>query len=164
MSIDNFTLYFLTGFARNSKVIDLVQRENIWVSIPSNYKDIIESILNENESWREEFSVFIDMEQYFTDHFKWEEDFVVSLEKTLNILGKRISYNLQTDNLEFCFSKEELALLSSETNNKELSQIMDHFVTLIQNSEYTRDYRKSINRLNKSISKQKKLFGISDKL
>ena len=57
MSIDNFTLYFLTGFARNSKVIDLVQRENIWVSIPSNYKDIIESILNENESWREEFSV-----------------------------------------------------------------------------------------------------------
>ena len=57
MSIDNFTLYFLTGFARNSKVIDLVQREYIWVSIPSNYKDIIESILNENESWREEFSV-----------------------------------------------------------------------------------------------------------
>ena len=93
MKIDEFTLYFLARLTKVQRVIDLNNRNNVIIDIPANYKDIIEDILNSNESWKEEFSVLIDMDEYFKDHYAWEKKFAISLEKTLTILGKRVDYD-----------------------------------------------------------------------
>ena len=63
MKIDEFTLYFLARLTKVQRVIDLNNRNNVIIDIPANYKDIIEDILNSNESWKEEFSVLIDMDE-----------------------------------------------------------------------------------------------------
>ncbi len=69
MKIDEFTLYFLARLTKVQRVIDLNNRNNVIIDIPVNYKEIIEDILNSNESWKEEFSVLIDIDEYFKDHY-----------------------------------------------------------------------------------------------
>lgn len=160
MKIDDFALYFLARLTKAQCVIDLNDKNSVIISIPSNYKDTIEDILNSNDSWKEEFSCLIDMEEYFMDHYAWEKKFAVSLEKIFNILGKKAEYNLQSDTMNIRFTKEEAKVMLEETDNPELNSIMDHFVNLVQAYEYTRDYKKFKENFDASVLKMKKIFGI----
>ena len=159
MKIDEFTLYFLARLTKVQRVIDLNNRNNVIIDIPANYKDIIEDILNSNESWKEEFSVLIDMDEYFKDHYAWEKKFAISLEKTLTILGKRVDYDFQSDTMRVTFSKMEVQALLDETDNKDLNNIMDHFVSLIQDCQYTRDYREFMDKFDDNNRKIRKMLG-----
>ena len=48
MNIDDFVLLLLARLSKSPKMIDLNGKNNVIVSIPSNYKDIIENILTSN--------------------------------------------------------------------------------------------------------------------
>lgn len=159
MNIDDFVLLLLARLSKSPKMIDLNGKNNVIVSIPSNYKDIIENILTSNEKWRSEFSVLIDMNEYFNDHYEWEKKLAVSLEKILTVLEKKLDYNLKTEMLEISFSKSEMDAILSEMNDEHLSSVMDHFVFLLHDFSYSRDYRRFKEKNDAVVLHMKKLFG-----
>lgn len=159
MNIDDFVLLLLARLSKSPKMIDLNGKNNVIVSIPSNYKDIIENILTSNEKWRSEFSVLIDMNEYFNDHYEWEKKLAVSLEKILTVLEKKLDYNLKTEMLEISFSKSEMDAILSEMNDEHLSSVMDHFVFLLHDFSYSRDYRRFKEKNDAVVLCLKKLFG-----
>ncbi len=159
MNIDDFVLLLLARLSKSPKMIDLNGKNNVIVSIPSNYKDIIENILTSNEKWKNEFSVLIDMNEYFNDHYEWENKLAISLEKILTVLEKKLDYNLKTEMLEISFSKSEMDAILSEMNDEHLSSVMDHFVFLLHDFSYSRDYRRFKEKNDAVVLRLKKLFG-----
>lgn len=69
LPIEEFVMVLLATLANESKMIDLDNRDKKIVSLPSNYKQIIENILCAENKWKEIFSILIDIEDYFDDHF-----------------------------------------------------------------------------------------------
>ena len=63
LSLNDFTILMLATMANNNEGI---------ASIPADYKQRIENILCSDNGWKEKFSILINLDDYFEDHFSWE--------------------------------------------------------------------------------------------
>lgn len=141
LDINDFVSLLLGTLAKNSKIIDAENQNNVIVSVPVLYKQIIQNILCAENSWKEEFSLLIDTEEYFNDHFGWEENLVLAIKHFLNDSNKTFTYDLVFDSLLISFSQDEVSMILEKYPDEELKNIMDHFVNLLTDYIYTRDYQ-----------------------
>ena len=143
LNLTDFVYLLLITLAKKNLLIDIRNRKIKTAVIPLDYKEVIEEILCQGNGWCEEFSILIDIDEYFKDHFSWEKKFTKELNDTVSKLGKRMEYDLEFDRIIIKFTDEELEKLMHTNNmlNEELSAVIEHFANLFNSFIFTRKYR-----------------------
>lgn len=148
LSLKQFTYLFLATMAEQSKIIQLNpnKKDILECCIPATYKQNIQNIMCEPNGWAEKFSTLIDVEQYFDNHFTWEDLFSLQIEEALETLGKDYVYDFSTDTIRIEFTKGEVECLLKKFS-KPAKENMDHFARLVGDFIYTRQYREQFHDL-----------------
>ena len=141
IKIEDFVYLLLGTLGTKPTIIDLNNRDKIIVSIPSNYKQIIQNILCAENRWKEMFSCLIDVEEYFDNHFAWENLLAQTLKKVLKDMNKNVLYDFERDSLIINFTKEEVSDILNRYKSDELKNTVDHFTNLLTDYIYTREYQ-----------------------
>lgn len=141
LDINDFVYLLLATLAENPKISDLKDRSKKIISLPVQYKQIIENILCADNGWKEEFSILIDTEEYFDDHFAWEQNLALALKQSLIDLNKTFEYDFEYDSLLISFTQDEINMILSQYPDEEVRNIMDHFANLLVDYIYTRKYQ-----------------------
>lgn len=141
LSISDFVYLLLATLAQDSGIIDLKDKSKKIVTLPIQYKQIIECILCAENGWKEEFSVLIDIKEYFDDHFMWEQKLGITLKQVLVDLNKNIEYDSRYDKLLICFTDEEIKMIFKKYPDEELKYVMNHFASLLVDYIYTRKFQ-----------------------
>ena len=141
LSINEFVYLLLATLAQNPRIFDMKDRSKKIISLPIQYKQIIENILCADNGWKEEFSVLIDTEEYFENHFAWEQKLALTLKQALIDLNKTFEYDFKYDKLLISFTQEEINMILSQYPNEELKNIMDQFANLLVDYIYTREFQ-----------------------
>ena len=140
LSMHDFARLFLAKMADNSLSINFNQTKSKDAYIPFNYRERIENILCANNGWKEKFSVLIDMDEYFEDHFFWERLFAEELLNVVNELGKDFIFDIVSEHISVAFSAKEIKEILSKYDYS-IVTIMDHFVNLIMDAIYSREFQ-----------------------
>jgi hypothetical protein len=141
LDINEFVHLLLATIAQNSRKIMLKDKKRKIASLPFQYKQIIQNILCADNDWREKFSILIDTEEYFENHFAWEQKLALTLKQALIDLNKTFEYDFEYDKLLISFTQEEINMILSQYPNEELKNIMDHFANLLVDYIYTREFQ-----------------------
>lgn len=141
LDINEFVYLLLATLAQNPRTIDTKDRSKKIISLPIQYKQIIENILCADNGWKEKFSILIDTEEYFENHFAWEQKLALTLKQALINLNKTFEYDFEYDKLLISFTQDEINIILSQYPDEELKNIMDHFANLLVDYIYTREYQ-----------------------
>lgn len=141
LSLNDFVFLMFAMLAKNSKLNDLKDSNIKIACLPFNYKQIIENILCADNGWKEKFSILIDIDEYFDDHFGWEMNLAYVISNVLNSLNKKIDYDLVMDRFSVSFTSDEVDAVLSKYNDEKLLNTMAHFTNLLTNLIYTRQFQ-----------------------
>ena len=141
LSIKDFTILLITTMANDSKRIDLINQNNKVAVLPVDYKQRIENILCAENGWKEKFSVLINTEEYFEDHFEWEQQLSQQIKKCLKQMNKNFEYDFERDSINISFTQKEIDSVLSKYKDENIKSIMKHFVALISDYIYSREYQ-----------------------
>lgn len=141
LSLNDFVLLMFAMLAKNSKLNDLKDPNKKIACLPFNYKQIIENILCADNGWKEKFSILIDIDEYFDDHFGWEFNLAYVIGSVLNSLNKKLDYDLVMDRFSVSFTSDEVNNILTKYNNEKLLNTMDHFTNLLTDLIYTRQFQ-----------------------
>ena len=141
MEIKDFTYLLLATLANNSKIVNLRDKSIRTFFIPVNYKQIIQNIMCAGNGWDDEFSILINKEEYFDNHFAWEIKFSSSLKQTLGELQKPYKYDFVGDRLLIDIKQAQVDQILEKFPNKKIRNTMDHFTNLLTDFIYTREYQ-----------------------
>ena len=141
LTLKQFTYLFLATMAEQSKIIqfDPNKKDILECCIPATYKQNIQNIMCEQNGWAEKFSTLIDVEQYFDNHFIWEDMLSLQIEDAFEALGKTYVYDFSTDTIRIEFSKGEVEAILRKFP-KSAKENMDHFARLVGDFIYTRQF------------------------
>ena len=137
----HFAKLLLAKLAEHSHAINFSDLSEKDAAIPFNYRERIESILRTNNGWREEFSVLIDLEDYFEDRDNWEERLAQELLYVTKELGKEMIVDFVHGYVSVIFKVDEIKQIYQEYN-PQLVKIMDHFANLVLTNMLFRRYLK----------------------
>lgn len=140
LSLEDFTILMFGMLAKNSKLNDLDNSDNLIACLPFNFKQNIENILCANNGWKDIFSILIDVSEYFDDHFMWEMNLSYMIKKVLNDLNKNIECDLVTDMFYVCFNADEVSSILDKYEENIINK-MDHFTNLLTDYIYTRQFQ-----------------------
>ena len=158
LDLRDFTILLIVKLADNSKIIDLRDSDNKVAVLPANYKQRIENILCAGNGWKEKFSVLIDIEEYFDDHFIWEHQLALEIKSVLQQMGKNFEYDFVHDSINIPFTQKEIDLVLSKYKDEDVKNIMDHFAALIGDYIYTREFQEQFHDYSsRSVQYMKKL-------
>lgn len=158
LSINKFATLLIASLADNSRVIDYNNLDNKVAVIPADYKQRIENIICAGNGWQNEFSPLININEYFEDHFAWEQQLATQIKIILKKMGKKMKYDIENDSIKISFSQKEVDSLLSNYKDNKVIQIMDHFVSLMGDVIYTREFQEEFHDYNaKSIQYMKKM-------
>ena len=158
LSLNGFAILLIVTLANNSKVIDLINKDNKVAVIPVDYKQRIENIMCAENGWKDRFSVLIDIDEYFDDHFAWEQQLALQIKNVLQQMNKNFEYDFLRDSINISFSQGEIDLILSHYKNDNVKNIMNHFASLISDYIYTREFQEQFHDYNsRSIQYMKKL-------
>ena len=158
LSLNGFAILFIVTLANNSRVIDLINKDNKVAVIPVDYKQRIENIMCAENGWKDRFSVLIDIDEYFDDHFAWEQQLALQIKNVLQQMNKNFEYDFLRDSINISFSQREIDLILSHYMNDNVKNIMNHFASLISDYIYTREFQEQFYDYNsRSIQYMKKL-------
>lgn len=141
LSLNDFVLLMFAMLAKNSKLNDLKDSNIKIACLPFNYKQIIENILCADNGWKEKFSILIDIDEYFDDHFGWEMNLAYVIGDVLNSLNKKLDYDLVMDRFSVSFTTDEVNDILTKYNNEKLLNTMEHFTNLLTDLIYTRQFQ-----------------------
>ena len=141
LSLKDFLYLLLATLAINSQRYNLKDRNNKIIALPVNYKQIIQNILCANNGWKDKFSILINIEEYFDDHFAWERELAKNLKNILKELNKSFEYDFEYDEILITFTEEEINMILKNYQNEKLKDTMSHFVNLLTDYIYTRDFQ-----------------------
>ena len=141
LTLKQFTYLFIATMAEQSKIIQLDpnKKDILECAIPATYKQNIQNIMCEQNGWAEKFSNLIDVEQYFDNHFLWEDMLSLQIKEALETLGKNYVYDFSSDSIRIEFTKREVEAILKKFP-KSVKENMDHFARLVGDFIYTRQY------------------------
>lgn len=140
LSLEDFTILMFGVLAKNSKIHDLDDFYKKIACLPFNYKQNIENILCADNRWKDMFSILLDVDDYFYDHFAWEMNFSYMINKVLGDFNKKIECDLVMDRFRVCFTNDEVNYILSKYDEEVINR-MDHFTNLITDYIYTRQFQ-----------------------
>ncbi len=162
LSLNGFTILLIATLANNSKVIDLINKDNKVAVIPVDYKQRIENIMCAENGWKDRFSVLIDIDEYFDDHFAWEQQLALQIKNVLQQMNKTFEYDFVSDSIYVSFSQREIDLILSHYKHDNIKIIMNHFASLISDNIYSREFQEQFYNYNsRSIQYMKKLQNVN---
>ena len=141
LSLNEFTILMIATLADNSKIIDWENRDKRIAVLPVDYKQRIENILCSENGFKEKFSILIDIDEYFQDHFAWEEKLAIQIKNFLQRMGKDFEYDFVMDSLNISFTQKEIGLILSNYRNNNIKKIMRHFTSVMSDNIYTREFQ-----------------------
>ena len=160
LDLNDFTILMLATLADNSRVINFINRDNKVAVIPVDYKQRIENILCAENGWKEEFSILINIDEYFEDHFAWEQQFAMQIKNVIERLGKNFEYDFLGDSINLSFTQKEVDFILSNYRDEKLKNIMKHFTSLLSDLIYSREFQEEFHDYSsKSVQYMKKLKG-----
>ena len=141
IKIKDFVYLLLGTLGTKLQIIDLNDKSKKIVSLPSNYKQRIQNILCAENRWKEMFSGLINIEEYFDNHFAWENKLANALKEVLIEMNKKYDYDFERDSLIITFTEEEVEDILNRYENEELKNSMDHFTNLLIDYIYSREFQ-----------------------
>ncbi len=158
LTLSDFTILMIVTLADNSKVIDLTNRDNRVAVIPVDYKQRIENILCAENGWKEEFSILINTDEYFEDHFAWEQQLAMQIKNVIERLRKNFEYDFLRDSINISFAQKEVDFILSNYRDEKVKNIMDHFTSLLSDWIYSRKFQEEFQDYSsRSVQYMKKL-------
>lgn len=159
LSLNDFTILMIATLANNSKIIDWENRDKKIAVIPVDYKQRIENILCAGNGFKERFSILIDINEYFQDHFAWEQQLAMQIKTFLQQMGKKFEYDFVMDSINISFTRKEISLMLSHYKDDNVKDIMCHFTSLIDDNIYTREFQEQFIDYNaRSVQYMKKFL------
>lgn len=158
LPLNDFVLLMFTMLAKNTNLNNIDNTNKKIVFLPFNYKQIIENILCADIGWREKFSILIDVNEYFDDHFYWEMLLGDTIENVLKDFNKNIKYNFVMDRFEIMFEIHEIDGIINKYKDENLINTMKHFTGLLTDYIYTREFQENFCDYSaRAVAKMKKL-------
>lgn len=158
LSLNDFLTLLLVHLANNSEWVDKNNPKNKYACIPFAYKEIIQNILCAENGWKEKFSVLINVDEYFDNHFIWEMNMSDSLDTLLTDLGKTVVPDFQRDQFVIAFTDSEVSQIMKKYSDVDTNDVMEHFARLLNDFIYTRRFKEEfINYSSKSVEHMKLL-------
>ena len=158
IDLEDFTYLLLATLAKKNIRHDLRNKNIKTAVLPLYYKEVIKGILCNPNRWKYMFSVLIDTDEYFRNHFSWEMKFSRELNNTVNKLNKKMVFDLELDQILIKFTDEEVKEVLARYNNidEEVKTRLDHFTNLLNNVIFTREYMEEfyLNRNFNAIHKE----------
>lgn len=145
LSIDDFTNLLIATLAYNTQIIDLNDCNKKIASLPLDYKQRIEKIMYTENEWNEEFSILINTDDYFKNHFNWEQQLAMQLKK---ITSKKYEIDFLRDCINITLDQEEVNAILSKYSDNNLTRTMLHFTTLLTDYIYSREFQEISNNYN----------------
>lgn len=143
LDINDFVYLMLASLAQNPRIIDISDRSKKIVSLPIQYKQIIQNILCADNRWKEDFAILIDTKEYFDNHFAWERKLALALKQALINLNKTFEYDFERDKLLINFTQEEIDAILSQYPDEEIKNRMDQLAYLLVDYIYTREFQEN---------------------
>ena len=143
LSLEDFVTLMLIHLAKKEMIIDFRYPNLKYACIPFAYKEIIQNILCAENRWKEMFSILIDVNKYFDNHFGWEIEMSNTLDKVIKNMRKTVKVDFIRDKFIITFSNDELDNLIKKYPNEEINTTMDHFTNLINDCIYTREHKEN---------------------
>lgn len=144
LDLTDFTYLLLATLAKKNIRYDGIRyNKNIKTAVlPLYYKEVIERILCNPNRWKYMFSVLIDMDDYFNDHFIWELKFSRELDKVVGELNKKMILDLECDQILIKFSNEEIEEILAKYSDidEEVKKRLDHFTNLLNDVIFERQF------------------------
>ena len=148
LSLNDFTILMLATMANNNEGI---------ASIPADYKQRIENILCSDNGWKEKFSILINLDDYFEDHFSWEKQLGIEIKSFVELLRKNPKYDFLKDSINISFTTEEINNILLKIKD-DFNSAMNFFVALLTDYIYSREYQENFNDYSsKSVQYMKKI-------
>lgn len=141
LTLNDFTILMIATLADNSKFIDSANGDKKIAVIPVDYKQRIENILCAENGWREEFSILINIDKYFEDHFAWEQQLAMQIKAVIEQLGKNFEYDFLGDSINISFTQKEIDFILSNYKDENMKNIMNHFTSLLSDFIYSRTFQ-----------------------
>ena len=158
LSLNDFTILMIATLADNSKFIDFANRDKRIAVIPVDYKQRIENILCAENGWKEEFSILINIDEYFEDHFAWEQQLATQIKAIIERLGKNFEYDFLGDSINISFIQKEIDFILSNYKDENMKNIMNHFTSLLSDFIYSRTFQEEFHDYSsRSVQHMKKL-------
>ena len=158
LSLNDFTILMIATLADNSKFIDFANRDKRIAVIPVDYKQRIENILCAENGWKEEFSILINIDEYFEDHFAWEQQLATQIKAVIERLGKNFEYDFLGDSINISFIQKEIDFILSNYKDENMKNIMNHFTSLLSDFIYSRTFQEEFHDYSsRSVQHMKKL-------
>ena len=158
LSLNDFTILMIATLADNSKFIDFANRDKRIAVIPVDYKQRIENILCAENGWKEEFSILINIDEYFEDHFAWEQQLATQIKAVIERLGKNFEYDFLGDSINISFIQKEIDFILSNYKDENMKNIMNHFTSLLSDFIYSRTFQEEFHDYSSiSVQYMKKL-------
>ena len=145
LSIDDFTNLLIATLAYNTQIIELNDCNKKIASLPLDYKQRIEKIMYTENEWNEEFSILINTDDYFKNHFNWEQQLAMQLKK---ITSKKYEIDFLRDCINITLDQEEVNAILSKYSDNNLTRTMLHFTTLLTDYIYSREFQEISNNYN----------------
>ena len=153
LTIYNFTKLMLLILAQRGSSC---KNKKIFI-IPFNYRERIENILCTDNGWRKRFSCLIDINEYFDDHFYWEEDLAKTIKNVVEEYGSEITFDIVNENMSIAFEKEKIQDGLKQYDNFIIDR-MKHFASVMMSHIYSRHYKEEfVDYSSRSSAKMREL-------
>lgn len=141
LPIKDFARLLLATMAVQTPIIQLnpTKKDVLVCSLPANYKQNIEDVLCDVTDYAKKFSNLIDVEEYFTDHFRWESKLTQNIKEVLKDQQKPYSYDLTTDTIRVEYNQKEAEAIIN-AYPKTITHNMETLARHICDRRHTREY------------------------
>ncbi len=141
LSMHDFVKLLFAMLAKESNEVYPRRSKTATIRIPFNYRERIENILCAGNGWKEEFSILIDTEDYFEDHFFWEERLSIEMLAVAKQLNRKFQFDLVNEQIILQLSFMEVNSILSSCKDEEVKKTMKHFASLVLCSLYGREHQ-----------------------
>ena len=140
LPIYDFAKLFLAKLADNSDCVHLWETAEKYARIPFNYRERIQNIILSDNGWKEEFSVLIDMDSYLENHFVWEQELSYELIRVAKKFNQEFKVDMIGESIYLAIPEKKLNKILNNYDDVYVV-LMDHFVNLVLDAIYTRDFQ-----------------------
>lgn len=140
IDIKNFMMLLLADLASKSPIYHIGNVDLKTACLRTNYKEIIENIMYQENGWGIKFATLIDIYSYYEFQQEWETKLGTAFDIVLSKLNKKVRLDFENDIIEVEFTTEEIMDIKSQYDRETLI-VMDHFSNLMSAPIFTRDHK-----------------------